>query len=85
MLVSFFEYCCGFRYKKPNFINSECPICLENTNLVTLARCKHAFCVECISEWLSSNNYEKVKCPICRKLIKFKKKSYPNYYTIDVI
>lgn len=84
-MFCFVKDCCGLIYKKPKYVKNECPICLEETNLVTLVKCKHAFCEDCISEWIVSNNCKKVECPLCRKVIRLKKRSYPNYYTIDVM
>lgn len=81
--------CCGGYYKTPTYVISECPICLEdNTKLVSLAQCGHAFCESCISDWVCANKSDcskKVQCPICRIGIKLTKRSIPNYYTIDVV
>lgn len=44
--------------------NFECSICLsEFPGKQGLLKCGHAFCYECISEWMETNN----TCPICRK------------------
>eukprot|EP00656_Telonema_subtile_P014148 TRINITY_DN17212_c0_g1_i1.p1 TRINITY_DN17212_c0_g1~~TRINITY_DN17212_c0_g1_i1.p1 ORF type:complete len:185 (+),score=41.69 TRINITY_DN17212_c0_g1_i1:176-730(+) len=41
---------------------AECCLCMENTSNVSLA-CSHAFCEECLSEWLAREE----TCPLCRE------------------
>ena len=40
----------------------ECSICFSSFVDCELSNCKHEFCKDCITHWLSSNN----KCPLCR-------------------
>ena len=65
----------------------ECPICLEVTPIVTLDRCGHKFCQQCINEWHSIHR-EKAMCPLCREKIGSKKRalfSLKRYHSIDVV
>jgi hypothetical protein len=43
----------------------ECQVCMNNidTENMTILRCGHKFCKECIKEWGKTNP----TCPICRK------------------
>ncbi len=49
-------------------IHSECSICLENIEsydiLVTL--CKHEFHSSCLIEYITKNNINTPKCPLCK-------------------
>jgi hypothetical protein len=50
-------------------LNKTCTICLddyEETSKVKVLPCEHGFHSECITKWLTSENY---KCPVCRKEI----------------
>jgi hypothetical protein len=50
-------------------INKNCSICLddyEETSKVKVLPCDHGFHPECITKWLTSENYT---CPVCRKEI----------------
>jgi hypothetical protein len=50
-------------------LNKCCPICLDDyqeTIKVKVLPCHHAFHGDCITKWLTEENY---KCPICRKEI----------------
>jgi hypothetical protein len=50
-------------------LNKTCTICLddyEETSKVKVLPCEHGFHTECITKWLTSENY---KCPVCRKEI----------------
>jgi SNF2 family DNA or RNA helicase len=41
-----------------------CAICFEDNSL-SLTKCGHIYCKECITEWLSNKN----NCPICKKIL----------------
>jgi hypothetical protein len=54
-----------------NIENNKCPICFENFNSIIskndnfirkIKKCKHLFCSECITTWLSDHK----TCPICK-------------------
>lgn len=50
----------------------ECPVCLSEKPCTTLV-CKHAFCKDCLKNWLSSpTQLEKPTCPMCRASLLFK-------------
>ena len=42
--------------------DEECSTCFSSFVDCKLSNCKHEFCKDCITHWLSSNN----KCPLCR-------------------
>lgn len=49
-------------YKVSAYVEpSECCVCLETSNSMTL--CKHTFCYDCINKWYKKNN----SCPMCRE------------------
>jgi hypothetical protein len=39
----------------------ECPICMETKNNIVITKCKHKFCMDCVSSVKSG------KCPYCRQ------------------
>jgi len=45
-------------------VDSECPICLERPTEVALPECNHAFCQQCLDDWMSRSD----TCPYCRQL-----------------
>lgn len=49
----------------------ECPICFEQVKLVSLPKCNHRFCKECIRHWMMMKKGKTFCCPLCRQ--KFKK------------
>jgi len=54
---------------------NKCSICYETLyNTVTLSKCDHKFCLDCISKWISSQNET---CPYCRTFL-FKEKLNPS-------
>lgn len=76
-----FELCCRFSYKKISI--DECPICMEETKLISLHKCKHMFCKTCIIHWCSiTDNKKSPQCPLCREKIRLKR-DFPNYFTIN--
>ena len=85
------DYICScfgvFRYKQSDEHNSivdECPICLDNKELILLKKCKHAFCINCIQNWFIKSGVKYPSCPICRKQIKWTKSRFRNYLSIEV-
>lgn len=55
-------------------VDEECSICFNCPSRKNRKRllCKHAFCKECIGQWLKNNN----TCPNCRKIHKERKKRF---------
>lgn len=47
----------------------ECPICLEFKCLIELNKCKHMFCKDCITQWITYLPDSK-SCPTCREPVK---------------
>lgn len=45
-------------------IKEVCPICYDHIEKVTLTKCSHIFCADCISEY--SKGKKNVECPMCR-------------------
>lgn len=41
-----------------------CPICYDHIEKVTLTKCSHIFCADCISEY--SKGKKNIECPMCR-------------------
>lgn len=55
--------------------DNKCSICYETLyNTVTLSKCDHKFCLDCISKWITAQNET---CPYCRTFL-FKEKSKPS-------
>jgi len=46
-------------------IDGTCSICMEDTKLIPLGRCHHAFCKSCLTSWFrtSSNGVARPQCP----------------------
>jgi len=46
-------------------IEGTCAICIEETKLIPLGHCHHAFCRECLAHWfnISTNGVTRPKCP----------------------
>jgi len=46
-------------------IAGTCEICLEDTQLIPLSRCHHAFCKSCLADWFrtSNNGVTRPQCP----------------------
>ncbi|UJZ89016.1 ring finger protein [Erannis ankeraria nucleopolyhedrovirus] len=57
-----------YNNKNANKINDMCYICFDDfineQNILTLQKCKHSFCVDCITTWFKTRS--KSYCPICR-------------------
>ena len=83
MIRYFLSCCCPI--KQPFNLVKECPICLDTKPLIRLKKCKHDFCVDCITEWFVTTLSATPTCPICRENVDFAKKTFRNYYTIEVI
>jgi SNF2 family DNA or RNA helicase len=49
---------------------SECPICLDTIERLTLTKCGHKFCWECLYETHKIKNNLSIKCPTCNTLLK---------------
>lgn len=51
----------------------DCAICLGTRGIGSRRRlrCAHEFCINCINQWMSSNNEnsQRNRCPICRRYI----------------
>lgn len=46
---------------------NECPVCFNSHDkTVTLKKCNHSFCEDCIKNWLKNH---KNTCPICRDIV----------------
>ena len=54
----------------------ECGICFEKKYLIEIS-CNHKFCYTCLNKLIGVSNV--VKCPYCRKNIKFIKNKQLNY------
>jgi hypothetical protein len=65
---------------KQESYNSTCSVCMETmgSNLLTLEKCKHNFCHDCITEWLCINN----TCPLCREPVSVLEKSAANDFAL---
>jgi hypothetical protein len=70
---------CAVMIGKITFLdkNDDCPICLENKEVVQISCGKHAVCLDCwkeMSSWRDTSEEEKnrsypLRCPICRESI----------------
>jgi hypothetical protein len=72
---------CGIMFGKIKFINEkdDCPICMENKDMILISCEKHKVCIDCwkkISETQDENENYPLKCPLCRESIwKWKEKT----------
>ena len=82
MFRYFLSCCCPM--KRPFYLVKECRY-VDTKPLIRLKQCKHDFCVDCIEEWFVKTFDATPTCPICREKVTFNKKSFINYYTIEVI
>lgn len=60
--------CCYLKSYLNKYISKEkeeCCVCLNDISTIT--KCGHPLCVDCLIEMVKNNN--KIKCPICRKII----------------
>lgn len=55
--------------------NKECPICTSVCEDVVTTPCNHAFCNDCLNDWLSTSN----KCPMCRRAISWYKRGLQTF------
>jgi hypothetical protein len=58
---------------KLNFLNKECPICLDHLQYHNIQKtnCSHEFCKDCLTKTIKSfvNRRNKAACPLCRSNI----------------
>lgn len=55
-----------------NDTEQECPICLDEIDKVTITKCGHKFCWDCLYETYNVHNMIDIKCPACNtKLTKY--------------
>ena len=50
-------------------IKDDCPICMENKEVVEITCRKHNICLECWKEWSISSKQAPLTCPLCRESI----------------
>lgn len=52
---------------KNNDEEYECPICLDtiSDNMLTITKCGHKFCWDCLCKTYNINNKQEMKCPTC--------------------
>ena len=46
--------------------NIECPVCIDINNSMTILRCKHQMCLQCLRNLISARIYT---CPLCKEHI----------------
>jgi len=50
--------------------DTNCPICLDTIDVVTITKCGHKFCWDCLYEtYKSKQSYGEFKCPTCNMII----------------
>ena len=67
---------CAVSFGKIKFldIKDECPICMENKNMIQISCEKHNLCLDCWKEISKTSKYGPTTCPLCRESIwKWKK------------
>ncbi|KAH7071621.1 hypothetical protein FB567DRAFT_538505 [Paraphoma chrysanthemicola] len=48
----------------------ECGMCYDEAQYpVPLDNCRHTFCQQCLIKWMTSNNAQRHKCPVCRAIL----------------
>ncbi len=61
-----------FQEAKNRYDQIDCTICLEDFTprcKVAIAKCKHIFHEQCLSDWKNCNSANHNRCPICSKVI----------------
>ena len=47
----------------------DCPMCLENKNMIEISCGKHKVCLECWKNWSNTSTQTPLTCPLCRESI----------------
>jgi SNF2 family DNA or RNA helicase len=50
-------------------VSDSCPICLDEIDKVTITKCGHKFCWDCISHTFKAKQHFEIKCPSCNQLV----------------
>jgi hypothetical protein len=63
--------CCAILVGKIKFleVKGDCPVCLENKDMVEISCGKHTVCLECWKDWSEKSNQFPLTCPLCRESI----------------
>lgn len=46
---------------------ADCPVCLENKDMVQISCEKHRVCLQCWKRWSEKSEQTPLTCPLCRK------------------
>jgi hypothetical protein len=62
---------CAVSIGKIKFLDKkdDCPICLDNKDMIELCCGKHTTCLECWKNWSETSKQIPLACPLCRKAI----------------
>ena len=50
-------------------LKGDCPVCLENKDMIEITCGKHAVCLNCWKEWSTTSKESPLTCPLCRESI----------------
>lgn len=72
-------------------IEATCPICLDTITEMTITKCGHKFCWDCLQETFNAKQQVEFKCPTCNQIINTKEiylvkpeeKTSENKYNLD--
>lgn len=59
---------CALKIGKIKFLDvkDDCPICLNNKDIIQVCCGKHNICIDCWKEWSRTSKQIPLTCPICR-------------------
>jgi len=62
---------CAVSLGKIKFLDKkdDCPICLNNKDMIEVTCGKHNFCLDCWIDWSKKSTKIPLECPLCRKQI----------------
>lgn len=62
---------CAVNYGKIKFLDvkDDCPICMENKDMIEISCGKHCVCIDCWKQLSESQTCIPMKCPLCRESI----------------
>jgi hypothetical protein len=62
---------CALMIGKIKFLyeKDDCPVCMQNKDMILINCERHKFCLDCWKEWSENSKETPLKCPLCRESI----------------